>query len=211
MPNWCYTTASFKGKPENILRLANDIYKSIEWMRNNNYSHCNIGYFFSLNGFDIKLYNKNYPKNESIQLRCSIAEDYPLRLEYYGSFAVIYPIFESAWYMDYNILHLISLIYNVEFSAYSEEPNMDLFAKCKNGFENTYDYDYVLRLDPDAVDEILEYDSNCDLDYNMAIKENDPHTKFIMNEIKENNIEYTKETIYNDHYGSTIHGVYYDV
>lgn len=217
MPNWCYTTTCFKGSLENITRLADDIYKTIEWTKENNYEYCNLFHFFSLNDFDVDSYITRFKKRwDRPNFRGSIIDNYPFIIEYYGDYALLYPSFETAWWMDFNILHLISMLYNVEFSAYSEEPSMEIYTKCKNGSIDTFDYDIAICPDWEQIDDD-EYYSYADLI--TSGKKDDPR---VINEIKrldDHNIDYeildvlddtSDPKIYGTYYGPAINGVYYD-
>lgn len=208
MPNLCYTDICFKGKLENICRLVNDVLRSVKYMKETNYKYYNIGYFLSLSNFDLDIYN-NDPNTKDIQRRCSIIGDYPLNIECYEDYAIAHLHCESAWYMDYNIFYLISLLYQVEFSAYSEEPCMDYYEKGKNGTEDTYDYDRILHLDADKVEYELDINKSTILDYHMPVKSDSYYTESLIDYIDERGIPYEEETIPKCD-ESTIHGIYYD-
>ena len=210
MPNWCYSNVHFEGAISNITELAENIYKSITWMKENKYGYLNIPYFFSLKGFDVDSYTSRFIGPCRINFRGSISTDFPLKIYYYGDYACINTWFETAWYMDYDVLHLISMLYNVKFSAYSEEPNMDLFTKCSNAEINTYNYDYVIRPDYEQLENHNE-NNEVEFDYIIPVKDDDNSSRLVIDALGSFNIDYEKVPIEDQSdLGTNIYGVYYD-
>ena len=73
MPNWCFTQVCFKGKPENIERLANDIHEATEfYYRNTHYT--NLRYFLYLNNFDSVSYIERFGERN---LQNLLSDKYP--------------------------------------------------------------------------------------------------------------------------------------
>ena len=211
MPNWCHAKVSFNGDPQNINKLSKDIYEAMKFLKETHYNICNIGYFLSLSGFNINEYN-NYYKDNQLMRRCFIYSDFPSVIFDYKDYAIIHAKLDSAWGTDYNILYLISAIYQVEFSAYSYELGLGLFDKCRNGNEDTYDYDKVLLLDCDAVNEEIEKHGNTELDYSIPVKSYEQYTEDLLNTLDEKEIEYTEQNISDcSKVGSGLHGIYYDI
>lgn len=202
MPNWCYTQVCFKGKPENIKRLAKDIEAACTFGRNNR-GYCNIRYFMHLNNFDTVSYRERFqykyiPHYYDCNFRGSVyGADYECEDDLKDGYLYYYPTFEMAWHTDYQLLQLISMIYNVTFSAYSEEPSMEIFDKCSNDDSiNEYDFDFIISPDYDQFEEVL-YGDNIDnrrdvedIGYDNALKNGDPEAESIINTLKKHNIEY---------------------
>lgn len=188
MPNWCYTQVCFKGKPENIMRLKKDIEEANEWShRNPNY--CNIRYFLSLSGFDTISYQYRFNSVLDGNFRGTVYDTHS-KPEEYPNYLLYYPSFDTAWYMDYQLLQIISIIYDVEFSAFSEEPNMGIFCKCGNGNIDTYNFDYIIRPDYEQLEEAMEDDPSLDIDYDIAVKIGEPDTDKILDTLNNLGIEF---------------------
>ena len=122
MPNWCFTQVCFKGKSENIERLANDIREATEFYYRNMY-YANLRYFLYLNNFDSVSYVERFGERTIENL---LSNNYPpsfrgsvfdqvTKIENHGDYSLYYASFEMAWNMDYHILSLISKMYDVEF------------------------------------------------------------------------------------------------
>lgn len=215
MPNWCYTQVCFKGKPENIKRLEKDVEAATIFHRNNR-SFCNIRYFMHLNGFDTVSYaeryiNKYIPRYYDCNFRGSVIdseEEYELK----DGLMVYYPTFEMAWYTDFQLLQLISMIYDVTFSAYSEEPGCQVYEKCKNDDSiDEYDFDCIISPDYDQFEEALEcdYDHEIeDIGYDNLVKEGDSDYNRIINTLKKHDIEYCIKNI-ECYPAPTPYGIYY--
>lgn len=176
MPNWCCTQVCFKGKHEDIQRLANDIHEATEFYHKTSL-YTNLRYFLYLNQFDSTSYLESFPERN---LKNLLSDNYPpsfrgyiidqnLKIENHGDYSLYHAYFEMAWNMDYHILSLISKLYNVEFSAYSEEPGMDIHHKCKNGSIDTYDYDFTITPDYEQLDDEMERDPNFDAVYDIPV------------------------------------------
>lgn len=205
MPNWCYTQVCFKGKPDNIMRLKRDVELANEWSHRNP-DFCNIRYFLSLSGFDTKSYEIKIDNILNSNFRGFIYDN-ALKPEECGSYILYYPTFETAWYMDNQLLQIISLIYDVEFSSYSEELNMGVFYKCRNGNVDTYDYDYLICPNYEQVEEIMEDDPLFEY-YDTPVKIGEPETDKILDDLKNHNIDFETVSIPEDPV-PLIHGVYY--
>lgn len=208
MPNWCYSNVCFKGNHDNIYKLKQDVEKAFKFSRDNGYYYCNISFLLLQQGFRTEIYNESSPYR--INFRGSVIEGYNI-IKNYGSYSKIYLMFETAWYIDYDLLHLIAMIYDLEFSAYSEELGMGLFDKCRNGEEDTYDYDFLIRLNYDQFESYVEKypDSEIsDIGCDIPCKENDVEN--IIKIIEDYEIEYSKEDIYDNTDAPCIHGIYYD-
>lgn len=202
MPNWCYTQVCFKGKPENIRRLEKDVEAATQF-HSNNRSFCNIRYFMHLNGFDTVSYaeryiNKYIPRYYDCNFRGSVIdseEEYELE----DGIMVYYPTFEMAWYTDFQLLQLISMIYDVTFSAYSEEPGCQVYEKCKNNDSiDEYDFDCIISPDYDQFEEALEGDYDHEIDdlgYDNPVKMGDDDYNRIINVLKKHDIEYDIKVI----------------
>lgn len=215
MPNWCYTQVCFRGKPENIERLIKDVEAAIKFGQDHR-TYCNIRYFMHLNGFDTVSYRERF-QNKYIHnyydcnFRGSVieGEDY----EEDDGLISYYPTFEMAWYTDYQLLQLISMIYNVKFSAYSEEPGCEVYDKCRNDDSiDEYNFDYIISPDYDQFEEALESD-NCskeieDIGYYTAVKDGDSEGEDIIRTLEKHNIEYNIIPIQN-YPVPTPYGVYY--
>lgn len=215
MPNWCQSRVCFEGSLDNISKLAEDMYKAIKYRIDNNYHYTNIWYLLSLKDFNTEEYNKSrYGDNyfthtnfrgsvETFDTRC------PIQINYYGDYAKLHLYFETAWYMDYNVLHLICMLYNVKFSAYSEEPGMCLYNKCRNAEIDDYDYDYVIYPDCEELEEAMEKDKYFEIDYTIPVKNG--QEKYIIETLNQHNISYkTIPTDQIDDSELSIYGVYYD-
>ena len=201
MPNWCYTQVCFKGKPENIKRLVKDIEAACIF-HSNNRGYCNIRYFLYLNNFDTTSYIErcrytHIPHLYNCNFRGSVySADYECEDDLKDEYLYYYPTFEMAWYTDYQLLQLISMMYDVTFSAYSEEPSMEIFDKCRNDDSiNEYDFDIIITPDYDQFEELLEGDNNIDFGYENAVKYGDEEFNHITNTLKKHNIEYDTITI----------------
>lgn len=206
MPNWCYTKVCFKGKPENINKLRADISKSTEWLHRNP-SWCNIRYFLSLSNFDTLSYLNTVSNQYDYNFRGSVYDTY-LESEECGEYLLYYPSFETAWWMDFGLLQIISMIYGVEFSAYSEEPNMGYYGKCKNGSIDIFDYDYNIIPDYEQLENAIENNPELDIDYNIPVKIGEANHEDIIDELKSYNIEFDI-TVIEDEKVPYIHGIYY--
>lgn len=225
MPNWCCTDVCFRGAPENINKLCEDINSSIKWMIQNKYKYVNLYYFFSLNGLNVEDYLNKYTKR--IYLGDPFGKQlwFPLRISFRGSViestrpvinnqnetSTIYTTFEIAWNTDYEILSLISTFYNVEFSAYSEEPSMGIFTKCSNcNMENDYDYDIIVSPDYEQAEEVMEKYPDLEL-YRTPFKLNDPEYKYFIQKLDDNKIEYSIDKIEEINSDELyVYGVYYE-
>jgi hypothetical protein len=207
MPNWAYTAVCFKGKVEDIQRLNDDIIKATEYERENNYKYINLWHFFSLSGFDVKSYlNRRHSRSLGIpNFRGSIREP---RIEIKEDYAYLFPYIETAWDMDYNILYLIAAHYNVEFSAYSEEPSNGYYEKCRNSELDIYDYDIAISPDWEEL-EILEEETNIYFDPTLAGKRNEPEIIETIEYLNKNNVEHETYEIPENLDGLNVYGVYY--
>lgn len=221
MPNWCYTEVCFKGKPENIKRLDKDIEAATHFCHRNR-SYCNIRYFMHLNGFDTASYRERFmskyiPHYYDCNFRGSVSaynepDDELIDDEGYITY---YATFEMAWYTDYQLLQLISMIYDVTFSAYSEEPGCQVYDKCSNDDSiNEYDFNCIISPDYDQFEEVLYGDDIDkrrdveDLGYDNAVKEGDSDYHRIINTLKKHDIEYEIKVI-KTYPVPTPFGVYY--
>lgn len=213
MPNWCYTQVCFKGKPENIIRLSEDIKKSMEWYYENNYNFCNVRYLLSLSNFDTVSYlERYYPsyfalipnfRGSAFNTNCIIEECDDGDLLYY-------PYFEMAWNTDYELLQIISMNYNVEFSAYSEECGMGIRHTCRNCDMDIYNFDRVIIPNYEQLEEFNESNNySLDIDYTNAVKKGSDDEKELLYTLKSSNIEYNTEIIPSADVPD-IYGIYYD-
>lgn len=194
MPNWCYTRVCFKGKPENIIRLRKDIENAANFTKANP-RYCNLRYLLSLNNFDTVSYLQRYKDSYDCNFRGSVY-DYPYQPEENNGYLLYYPSFEMAWDMDYNVLQLISIIYGVEFSAYSEESGMGIRTKCKNGSIDTYDFDYTIIPDIEQFEDAINEDpEGLDLDYDNPVKYKSAEALEIKKILHDCNIEYDIQEI----------------
>lgn len=222
MPNWCCTSVRFKGSKESIKRLADDFQKSMIW-GDENPLYCNLHHFFSLSGLDVKTYLNRYTKRIYLGKLRDENWWYPIRINFRGSVVhsniseddngtYLDASLEMAWNTDYEILHLISKIYNVEFGAYSEELGMWFFTKCRNGDINDYNFDHVIAPNYEQVEEAADYDSSYwDLSYPTPVMANSSKEQHILNKLNEADIEYTKEEVEEiDSKKLIVYGVYYD-
>ena len=202
MPNWCMTNVCFKGKPENIQRLRRDIEKTAKWTKEHGKYFCNLRYFLSLNNFDPVSYQRCNFRGNTYDYNTN--QD-PESTEYYT-------LFEMAWYTDYEILQLISVLYDVEFSAYSEEPGMGIYEKCRNGNIDTYDFDYVISPDYDQFEKALDEDPDGieELCYSNPVKIGSSDEKDIIDLLNDCGIKY--DIINIDNWDApNIYGVYYQL
>ena len=214
MPNWCYTQVCFRGKPENIERLIKDVEAATKF-HSNNRLFCNIRYFMHLNGFDTVSYyerfkNKYIPNYYDCNFRGSIIDGEEYEEE--DGLVSYYPTFEMAWYTDYQLLQLISMIYDVKFSAYSEEPGCEIYDKCRNDSSiDEYDFDYIISPDYEQFEEALECDYNHeieDLGYDNPVKDGDPEAEDMIRTLEKHGIEYNIKPI-QSYPVPTPFGVYY--
>ena len=212
MPNWCYTQTRFSGKKENIERLDRDIKRAHAFLERNGYRYCNLFYFLLLNGFDTESYAKSKDngmihKNNFrgfITNHCIDTEDEEL--------SYLYPEFETAWWMDITVLHMIANMYDLKFSSYSEEPNTDLYQTCHNTDDKYYDLDIIIRPDYEQLEAEYEKDPKFDIGYTFACNVNDPEFIQVTKELEKRSIEYevgdvpdvSNEPWY-------LHGVYYEM
>lgn len=218
MPNWCNTSVAFKGKHENIKRLCDDIEKACLWSQNNPF-FCNVRYLLYLNNFDTVSYIQRYPGTRWDAPNFRGSAYYASKIDECDSDeSILYAQFEMAWNTDYELLQIISMLYNVEFSAFSEEPNMDIYTRCGNGLIDDYDYTHIIRPYYDQFEEFQEEsDYALDIDYINAVKNGSSEMTDIINQLTENGIEFTTEKvkhiltpkIYGVYY-HYIHGVDYD-
>lgn len=206
MPNWCYTQVCFKGKPENIMRLKNNIELANEWS-NRNSGFCNIRYFLSLSDFDTVSYIERFSNRYDCNFRGTVY-DTALKPDECGEYLLYYPTLDTAWWIDYQLLQIISMIYDVEYSSYSEEPNMGYYSKCRNGNMDTYNFDYLIQPDYDQLEEAMDDDPQLELDYIIPVKIGEPDTDEVLDELKNRNIEFDIMSIENE-YPPNIYGVYY--
>ena len=208
MPNWAYTAVCFKGKVEDIQRLNNDIVEAMNYEKEDGYKHVNLWHFFSLSGFDVESFLNRYKgKFSRPNFKGSIRQHYP-KVEIDGEYAYLYPYIETAWGMDYNILYLIASHYNVIFSAYSEEPSMEYYEKCRNSSLDTFDYDIAITPDWDQLEE-LDKDSDIYFDPTLAGKKTEQEIKETLDYLNKNNIDYETYDIPENNEGLNIYGVYY--
>lgn len=225
MPNWCYTDVCFRGNPENINKLYDDIHSSIIWMRENKYNYVNLFYFFSLNNFDAETYLNRYTKR--LYLGNSIGHHmwFPLRISFRGSFVdysaitnnddgtcTLNAVLEMAWNTDYEILHLISIMYNVKFSAYSEELGMGIHTKCRNCDLQDFNFDIVVYPDSEQAEEFMDkfHDADGEL-YPTAFKLNDPEYNNFIKFLNDTDIDYyTQDVVEINANELAVYGVYYD-
>ena len=223
MPNWCYTDVCFRGTQENINKLCDDINKSIEWMKRNKYQYVNLFYFFSSNNLNVDSYLNRYTKRIYLGMPFGNHMWFPMRISFRGSFVyhgptvnnddgtcTLYAVLEMAWNTDYEILKLISTMYNVEFSAYSEEPGNGIFTKCRNCNLPDFNFNIVVTPDYDQAEQAM--DKNPDLEfYQMPFKTSDPEYENFIKRLNENKVEYgTDEVEEIDANDLAVYGVYYD-
>lgn len=211
MPNWCYAQVAFKGKTNKIKRLAKDISKAEKFNKQYGLQWMNLRYFFALNNFDTVSFAERYcmPLEGfpdfpyySCNFRANI---YDAIIEKINGESILYTTFESAWYMDYKVLQIISMIYEVQYSAYAEEEGMGSFTKCNNGID-TYDYDYIIRPDYDQFEKLLEDDPDTEIRYINPVKREEEDN--ILDELEEYNIPYDTQII-EEEQPPLIYGVYY--
>lgn len=213
MPNWCYTSVCFKGKPENIIKLRIDIMDATKWSGEHP-SYCNLRYFLSLSNFDTISYRQKYDDlHEYINTRGSIYDHKSCNLHKSDSDLLYFPVLEMAWDNDYQILSLISLLYDVKFSACSQEPGMDIYHKCKNMDTDIFDFDYCIIPDAEQFEQALS-DANyvkdlSDIEYENLVNRDSEDESKILDILKKFNIDYSIETIYQIE-TPLIYGVYYD-
>ena len=209
MPNWCYTQVCFKGKPENIMNLRNDIALANEFTHKYGSMWTNLRYFLSLKGFDDVSYYERFPNRYYAPNFRGYVYDTRLAPEEDGNYLLYYPTFDMAWDMDYEVLQIISMLYGVEFSAYSEESGMGIRHKCRNGDIDTYDFDYSIVPDYEQLEELFEKDPNFnDIDYDNPVKQGSIGQKVILDMMKDHGIEYEIEHIPEVNV-PTPYGVYY--
>lgn len=206
MPNWCYTQACFTGEPYNIYKLKKDIDEAMMWRATNKY-YCNFRYFFNINGFNIDLYKRQYDYDlltRGYFINASLSFEYP------GNMVKprLYVTMDTAWDMDYRVLQLISIIYDVKFSAYSEEPMMGVYTKCRNSNDDNYDYDFTINVYSDS-DEVIEKMDDLELDYYTPFKNGNPESERLIKTLKENGIQYRIENV-EGYQCPLISGIYYD-
>ena len=213
MPNWCYTEICFTGEPYNIYKLKRDIDESIQWgLLNPRY--CSLIYFLSIRGFDSAMYNEQHKRIDNIMTRGYFINT-SISFEYPGNMIKpkLYATMDTAWYIDYKLLQLISILYDVKFSSYSSEPNMWDFSTCKNDDNNEFDYDYILGLEPETDDDfrkIEDLELDYDINYEMPFKDGDPNAEKIAKILDDNNISYTNDDIARRN-PEPIYGMYYDL
>lgn len=206
MPNWCCSRVCFKGRNENIKRLQNDIELANEYAHRNP-MFCNIRYFLSLNGFDIVSYKERFDRYEDTNFRGNIYSTV-LAPEEYGEYSLYYPYLETAWWMDNGLLQIISLIYDVKYSCFSEEPGMGIYTKCRNSELDVYDYDYCIRPDAEQLEEAVDNDPQFEMDYIIPVKIGEPDTDEVLDLLKERNIDFEIEKI-DEETPRDPYGVYY--
>lgn len=216
MPNWSYARICFKGKPDDINRLRENVSKATKWSYKNPY-WTNLRYFFSLSGFDSVSYRERFSTYYDRNFRGNILDTW-LKSEEDGEYLLYYPSMESAWWTDYEVLQLITMLYNVEFSAYSEEPGIGIYDKCKNGTIDTYDFDYSIVPDYEQFEAAIDEDPDgLDLDYDNPVKNGSEEEKEILKILRDHNIDYDARVIDNipvpvpyGVYYHYIYGVCYD-
>ena len=202
MPNWCYTEACLKGDSSNIEKLFEDIKLAEQYEKDNKYRYVNLWHFFSLKGLNIEHYLNRY---KSIWTRPNFKGSIHTGILSKKDANTIYVYLDTAWSMNYDILRLICHLYNLTaFSAYSEEPNMDYFAKCNY---NDYTYDYDTYIYPDW--EELETNNINTEDMVLVGKLNDNEIIKTLKFLSSNNIDYTINDIYEDDY-TNLYGIYYE-
>ena len=207
MPNWSCASICFKGKPDDINRLRENVSKATDWYYKNPY-WCNLRYFFHLSGFDTVSYKERFPSHYDSNFRANIFDSH-LTTEEDDWYLLYYPSMESAWWTDYQVLQLISMLYNVEFGAYSEEPGMGIYDKCTNGDIDTCDYDYIITPDYDQFEAAIEEDpEGINFDYDNPVIMGSSEEKEILDTLKDLNIEYHRKEI-EDIPIPTPYGVYY--
>jgi hypothetical protein len=197
MPNWCYTTVCFKGKPENIKALRQDIEATTEFTHEHGGLWTNIRYLLSLKGFDTVSYYERFPNRYTAPSFRGYVYDTPLKEADDGDYLLYYPTFEMAWDMDYEVLQIISMLYGVEFSAYSEESGMCIRHKCRNGDIEYCDFDYSIVPDYEqfesAIEENPEIES--DIGWDNPVKQGSTEQTAILGLLKELGINYHIEHI----------------
>lgn len=214
MPNWCITSVLFKGKPENIKRLANDIGLAIEWHHNNPF-FCNVRYLLHLINFDTVSYLQRWSNPyDAPRFRGSVF-DSEWRFDECEDGDLLYCVnLEMAWYTDYDALQIIAMNYGVEYSAHSEEPNCEVYTKCRYGqtipkYDQDYDLDFFICPNYEQYEQVQEEcDYQLELDYENGVKVGSNEEKVIMNTIQELGIEYYKNSI-EEIPVPQIYGVYY--
>lgn len=201
MPNWCYTQVCFRGKPENIERLAKDVDKATEFLRNNR-GYCNIRYFMQLNNFDTVSYrerfqNKYIPHYYDCNFRGSVySANYDIEDVTEEGYISYYPTFEMAWYTDYQLLQIISMIYDVKFSAYSEETGCQIYDKCRNDESiDEYDFDFIISPDYEQYEEALEEGIDLDMCYVNPVKDGDADMTYILKTLTSHDIKYDIQSV----------------
>lgn len=185
MPNWCITEVAFKGNSDNINRLIEDISKATEWGHENP-RFCNIRHLLSLGGFDTVSYLQRYPNYyNQPRFRGNVYGEMRPIIECEDKDQLYHPVFEMAWDTDYTVLQLLSKIYGLEFSAFSEECGMDIRHKCRNGDVDFNDYDYCICPDMNNLPEGIEEDDIYDkYDYSIPVKHGSDMEKDLLEEFK---------------------------
>lgn len=208
MPNWCITSVAFKGKPENIKRLSEDLEKVAQW-RDANPFYCNMRYLLYLNNFDTVSYIQRYPNRYIAPNFRGSAYDSYRSIKCEDGDYILYTGLEMAWNTDYEVLQIISMLYDVEFSAFSEEPNMAIYTRCGNGLIDDFDYTHIIRPDYDQFEEFQEEsDYALDMDYINAVKNGSAEMTYIIDTLKKNGIKFTTEGVQHV-LTPKIYGIYY--
>lgn len=191
MPNWCTTSVAFKGKPENINKLHEDIQKATEWYHQNSF-FTNMRYFLSLSNFDTVSYLQRYNDRYSApNFRGSVYDTHWKCVQCEDSELKYSAILEMAWNTDYELLILISKLYNVKFSAYSEEFGMGIFTRCSNGLVDDYDYDFIIVPDYEQFEEYQEENNyKLDIDFYNPVKNCSEEVNEIINTLRMYNINF---------------------
>lgn len=209
MPNWCYTQVCFKGKPDNINRLATDIEIATEFTRENGSFWCNVRYFLSLSNFDTVSYSERFAPNyyHPPTFRGYVYDNPNIKQCDDGDLCY-YPYFEMAWNTDYELLELISLIYGVKYSAWSAEPGMGIYHKYRNDETiNDNNYDTVIKPDYEQLEDAYEKNPNLDIDYEIPLMIKDAQN--IIQNLRCNGItQYDFETV-KEQVPEPVYGVYY--
>lgn len=196
MPNWCFTSVLFKGKPENIKRLAHDIELATEWYHANPH-FCNVRYLLHLCDFDTVSYLQRFSNPYDTPRFRGSAFDSGWQFDECDDGDLLYCAnLEMAWYTDYDVLQIIAMNYGVEYSAHSEEPGCDIYTKCRYGdtikqHDQDYDLDFFINPDCEQLEQAQE-DTNyqLDLDYENGVKAGSTEEKYVMGKINEFNMDY---------------------
>lgn len=196
MPNWCTTSVAFKGKPENINKLREDVQKATDWYYENSF-FTSMRYFLSLSNFDTVSYVQRYRDYYSApNFRGSIYDSSFKCVECEDGELKYFATLEMAWNTDYEVLILISKLYDVKFSAYSEEFGMGIFTRCSNGLVDDYDYNFIIKPDYEQLEEFQEENNyKLDIDYYNPVKNCSEDVNEIIDTLRMHNIDFGIEPI----------------